>query len=404
LSKLRIRLYKTGLYKLEKGLANKKNGRLLSLDAFRGMTVIGMIFVNNPGNGEKVYPALEHVKWNGCTPADMVFPFFLFIVGVSITMSLAGRKERGEPDGKLMRKIFKRSIIIFLLGIFLGGFPFVSIKETGTNWIGFYNLKLPGILPRIAIIYFISSVIFLKANVKTIGVITAAILLLYWAVMIFIPVPGVGYPNLEPGTNMVAWADNFLLSGILPKAATALGPEGMLSTFPAVASTLAGVLLGYWLRKNTDDSVKVVWIFVWGNICLIAGIIWNIGFPINKLLWTSSFVLYTTGIGLEIFGICYWLADVKGFKQWAKPFVPYGVNAFFVYFISVIFSRTIKQLIFVQGINNERQNFKEYAYQTFVSPLFSSPYNASAAWAFLIVLFWFCVLWVLYKKNIFIKI
>lgn len=382
----------------------RTNNRLLSLDVFRGMTVIGMILVNNPGDGNFVYSSLEHAKWDGCTLADMVFPFFLFIVGVSVALSFAGRIERGADTKELFFKILKRSILLFIAGMFLGGYPFVQITADEIKWIGFSNLKFPGILPRIAIIYFITSVIFLKAKPKTIAIIAGSILLFYWGSLSLVPVPGLGHASLDPGTNLGFYFDKMLLGGIFPKTISTEDSGGLLSTLPAISNSLFGVLLGYWLRKKDEVVGKVVWIFVVGIFSLVAGIIWDIWFPINKSLWTSSFVLYTTGLGLQLFAFLYWFADVLESKWWCRPFIVYGTNALFVYFISVVFSRSIKQLIFFTDSAGIRMNMKDYLFRNFIAPLFSSPFNSSAAWASLIVLFWFCILSYLYKKNIFIKL
>ncbi len=179
----------------------EKSERLLSLDVFRGITIAGMILVNNPGSWGNIYPALEHAKWNGVTPTDLIFPFFLFIVGVAITFSLTKRKERGDNQNKLMLQIFRRSIILFVLGLLMYGFPDYPL----------HTQRIPGVLQRIAVCYFFASFIFLKANKKTIAYWAAAILLVYWGMMTLIPVPGVGTSSLEPSTNLGAWLDRIIL-------------------------------------------------------------------------------------------------------------------------------------------------------------------------------------------------
>jgi len=334
----------------------------------------------------------------------MVFPFFLFIVGVSITLSFAGRIERGAGAKELFGKILKRSILIFTVGMLLGGFPFVQLTDEGIKWIGFANVKFPGILPRIAIVYFISSLIFINTKPKTIAIIAGGILLFYWGLLTLVPVPELGYASVEPGKNIVYYFDKLLLSGIFPKSVSADDSGGLLSALPAVTNSLFGILLGYWLRKKNEDAYKVVWIFVAGVILLVAGIIWGAWFPVNKPIWTSSFVLYVTGAGLLVFAMLYWFADGLKYRWWCGPFKVYGTNALFAYCMSVALSRTIKQLIFITDAAGLRVNLKDYLFGNFVAPVFSSPYNSSAAWAVITVIFWFCILSLLYKKNIFIKL
>ncbi len=370
----------------------QKPERLLSLDVFRGITIAGMILVNNPGNWSHIYPALEHAKWNGVTPTDLIFPFFLFIVGVAITFSLTKRKESGADQKKLMLQILRRSAILFVLGLIMYGFPYFNLS----------NQRIPGVLQRIAVCYFISSIIFLKTNIKVLTYTASSLLLIYWGTMTLIPVPGVGSPNLQPGTNLGAWFDRLILGvdHLWPGSKT-WDPEGILSTIPAVSTTLFGVLTGYWLRQKIEPSTKVVWMFFWGNVGLVLGVIWDIWFPINKGLWTSSYVLFTTGMALQFLGMCYWLIDVKGYKWWTKPFVVYGMNAITVFFLSGILARTLS-LIHIT-LDGRELSVKTFIY-TFLFTWWLSPINASLAWALLNVLFWLGILWIMYKKRVFIKV
>src|SRR5690606_11190667 len=257
-------------------METQKSTRLLSLDVFRGITIAGMILVNNPGSWSHIYPALGHAKWHGVTPTDLIFPFFLFIVGVAITYSLTKRKERGDNQNKLLLQIFRRSVILFALGIILHGFP---------NY-DFSDIRIPGVLQRIAVVYFFASLIFLKGSIKTVTYIAAALLIIYWMLMALVPVPGVGYPNFEPATNLGAWLDNLLLHGHLWKSTRVWDPEGILSTIPAISTALIGVVTGNWLRKKINEAEKVVWMFVWGSFLMLGGIIIDMWFPINKSIWT----------------------------------------------------------------------------------------------------------------------
>ncbi|MHB1688603.1 MAG: acyltransferase family protein [Ignavibacteriaceae bacterium] len=371
----------------------QKTERLVSLDVFRGITIAGMILVNNPGSWNHIYPALEHASWNGVTPTDLIFPFFLFIVGVAITISLTKRKERKDDQSKLLLQILRRSATLFLLGLIMYGFPKYDLS----------TIRIMGVLQRIAICYFISSFIFLKVNIKTIPYIAFGLLFIYWALMTLIPVPGVGYANLEPSTNLGAWFDRTIL-GVqhLWAGSKVWDPEGLLSDIPAIATTLLGVMTGDWLRKNIDSSTKVIWMFFWGNVGLVLGTIWDIWFPINKNLWTSSYVIFTAGMALQFLAMCYLLIDVKGFKSWTKPFVIYGMNAITVFFLSGIVDRIIG-LIHVTNSNGQNTSLMNYLY-TSLFTWWLSPINASLAWAILNILFWLGILWILYKKNIFIKV
>jgi len=371
----------------------QKNERLLSLDVFRGITIAGMILVNNPGSWNHIYPALEHASWNGVTPTDLIFPFFLFIVGVAITISLTKRKERKDNQLKLFFQIFRRSAILFLLGLIMYGFPNYDLS----------TIRIMGVLQRISICYFAASIIFLKVNIKIIPYLAFGLLFFYWALMTLIPVPGVGYANLYPSTNLGAWVDRTII-GVqhLWAGSKVWDPEGLLSDIPAIATTLFGVIAGNWLRKSIDTLSKVIWMFFWGNVGLVLGTIWDIWFPINKNLWTSSFVIFTTGMALQFLSMCYLIIDIKGFKTWTKPFVIYGVNAITVFFLSGIVDR-ILVMIKVRNSSGQNTSLMNYLYTT-IFTWWLSPINASLAWAVLNVIFWLGFLWVLYRNNIFIKV
>lgn len=382
----------------------KQSDRLLSLDIFRGLTIAGMILVNNPGDWGNIYPALEHAKWNGCTPTDLVFPFFLFIVGVSIMLSLSKRKERGDNQNKLMLQIFRRSLLIFIIGIALGGFPTYN----------FSIIRIPGVLQRIALVYLIASFIYLKTNWKTQAILATVFLFVYWALITLIPVPGIGAPDLTQPTiidkltnkeiapNLVAWIDNQLLDGHLWRHSKIWDPEGLLSTLPAISTGLLGILLGTFLKSGLDKTQKVSWIFFFGNIGLITGIVWDMFFPMNKALWTSSYVVFTAGMALNVFAMCYWLADIKRITWWIKPFVVYGTNAITVYVLSGLVGVLLSRISWSNAAG-ESVSVKSFLYHTFFTPVLS-PINASLAWALFYVLFWLGIMWIFYKKKIFLKV
>lgn len=365
----------------------EKSGRLVSLDVFRGLTIAGMILVNNPGTWTHVYPALLHSEWNGCTPTDIIFPFFMFIVGISLTYSLSNKIEHNYSHTKIILIVIRRSIILFLLGLFLNGFPYFNLT----------TLRIPGVLQRIAVAYLVSSVIYLRFNKRIIAALTVFILLFYWVLMTFIPVPGVGYPSLEPALNLGAWLDRIVLGNHLWGQSQVWDPEGILSTFPSVATVLVGVLSGYLLQDNKAKFNKTIYMFIWGNLLLIAGIIWNIWFPINKNLWTGSYVLYTAGIALEFLGFCYWFVDIKGYKTLIRPFIIFGMNAIAAYFLSELIA------IIIDKVKVQTVSLKDYLFNhLFLS--WASPVNASLLWAISYVILIFGLMSILYNRNIFIKV
>lgn len=364
----------------------EKSKRLLSLDVFRGITIAMMILVNDPGDWGHIYAPLEHSKWNGCTPTDLVFPFFLFMVGVSVIYAMESKKTT-VSHSKLILKALRRTMILLLI-------PWATqlILHPDT---GLAHLRLPGVLPRIALVYFISTVLYLKTSQKTRDWIFAGALIGYFIIMTCLPVPGIGYANLEPETNMGAWIDRMVFTpDHLWHESHTWDPEGLLGTIPAVATALLGIRVGSWLkRKDRDDNIKTNWMFVYGIIAVIAGLFWDLFFPINKALWTSSFVLYTGGLATVGLALCYWLIDMQGYKGFTYPFVVFGTNAITAY----VLSGFIPHYMGMIKINGSS------IYQTFFAPYFS-PVNASLISAIFTVLILWVVMWVFYIKKIFIKI
>lgn len=380
-------------------LAQDAPARLLSLDFFRGATVAAMILVNNPGDWGNIYPPLEHANWNGCTPTDLIFPFFLFIVGVSIAYAMDSKKTNPSAHRNTILKALKRGLILFGLGLFLSLYPAVF-----TNPIeAFQHVRIPGVLQRIAVVFFISALLFLKNKEKNIFKIFIGLLAVYWALMTFVPVPGVGYANLEKETNLGAWLDRSILGEIhLWKAAKTWDPEGILSTIPAIATGLFGVLVGIYLkRKDIEPATKIAWLFCAGLAAAILGLLWDLQFPINKSLWTSSFVLYTGGIATLILSCCYWIIDIQKYNRFTRPFVVYGVNAITVFFLSGLIPRTLN-MFSVKTADGSEIGLQAWLYSGFTACF--SPINASLAWAIAFVLFWLIILWVMYHKKIIIKV
>ena len=358
-----------------------------------------MILVNNPGSWSHIYGPLKHAEWHGCTPTDLIFPFFLFIVGVSISFALGSKKDHVKHSTLIITAL-KRALILFGLGLFLSLFPRVFTEPLEA----FRTVRIPGVLQRIAVVFFISAVIFIKTTEKTQFRIFIGLLVGYWLLMTLIPVPGVGYANLEKETNLGAWLDRTLLTEAhLWRSARTWDPEGILSTLPAIGTGLFGVLIGSWLkRKDKPDAVKISWMFSIGLLAVILGLIWDLFFPINKALWTSSFVLYAGGLATLGLALSYWVIDVQGYKKGTTPFVVYGVNAITVFFLSGLIPR-ILNMIQVEMPDGSKAGSREWMYQTFFTPYFS-PINASLAGAITFILIWLGILWWMYSKKIIIKV
>ena len=361
--------------------------RLVSLDVFRGITIAGMILVNNPGTWEHVYGPLQHAAWHGWTPTDLVFPFFLFIVGIAIPLAFANRLESGRSTRDLYVKIIKRTLIIFAIGLFLNGFPYFSLAE----------YRIPGVLQRIAVCYFFASIIFLNTKVKTQIAITIWLLVGYWLLLKFIPAPGFAAGDLSKEGSLPSYVDRVVFGKHVWSVARVYDPEGLLSTIPAIATTLMGVLTGSWLRTEKSRIEKAAGMFVVGAICVAVGWAWNAFFPINKALWTSSYVLFTGGLALQFLALCYWLIDIKGYRRWARPFEVFGLNAIALY-VGAGLMASLFGVINVGGTT-----LGSWIYQN-VFASWASPINASLAFAIAFVLVWLGLMWILYRQKIFLKI
>ena len=367
-------------------------GRLVSLDVFRGITIAGMVLVNNPGTWSSIYWPLEHAEWHGWTPTDLVFPFFLFIVGVSITLAFARRVEDGTVKRDLYLKVIKRAAIIFGLGLFLNGFPYFQL---GT-------IRIAGVLQRIAICYLIASLIFLTTKIRTQFLIAVALLIVYCIVMTRLAAPGYAPGDLTKEGSIASFVDRVLLGQHIWRQGKVYDPEGLLSTIPAVATTLCGILTGHWLRSERPRVEKVVGMFVAGAVCVALGWVWNPSFPINKALWTSSYVLFTAGLALQFLGLCYWLIDIKGYRRWAWPFEVFGVNALALFVGSALMVKLMGLIKLDRGdgtqISSQGWIFRKF----FLS--WAQPINASLAYAIAFILLWLFLMWLLYRKRIYIKV
>ena len=430
--------------------------RLLSLDVFRGLTIAAMILVNNPGSWSTVYSPLLHADWHGCTPTDLVFPFFLFILGVAIPYALGKRLENNDNQWPIIQKILTRSAIIFGLGLFLAAFPHFGIdpkmrgglmavlhyvavfmvmiavlfKEIYNEyprlknflWVllgigilemvilgwGIYDfsrLRIPGVLQRIALVYLACGIIFLKTDWRKQLYILMGLLLLYWGLMTLIPVPGGYPPNLDPETNLGAWFDRTLLGNHLWSQSKTWDPEGLLSTLPAIGTGLLGVLTGHWLRQSQEEHTayqKVAGMMVFGAFLIGLGLFWNLTFPINKKIWTSSYVLYSGGIGITMLGITYWLVDIQGYKKWIKPFVVFGTNAIFAYVLSGIIAKLFYSIKWTTD-GDTTVTLGGWLYQNIFLTILPD-YPASLAYAIMnVLLVYTATLW-LYRNKVFIKV
>jgi predicted acyltransferase len=371
---------------------NEQFTRLVSLDVFRGLTIAGMILVNNPGSWSHVYGPLRHAEWHGWKFADLVFPFFLFIVGVAVALALGRRLETGVRKRFLYIKIIRRTLILFVLGIFLNGFPFFELS----------TLRIPGVLQRIAICYLITTVIFLNSTWKGQLAWAVGLLLAYWAVMEWMPVPGIGGGMYEKGSNLAAYVDGLFLKGHMWSVTKTWDPEGLVSTIPAISTTLFGVLTGQWLRGDKPPLKKAVWLFAVGAAGIFIGSLWHILLPINKSLWTSSYSILTAGLALICLGICYFIIDVRGSKKWIQPALVYGMNAIAVYVLAGIVARLL-YVIKVPATDGNTMPVKAWVYNNLFATWLGAT-RASLAYAvvFIVVLYLFML--ILYRKKIFIKI
>lgn len=454
------------------GIADPQN-RLLSLDVFRGLTIAAMVLVNNPGTWAHIYDPLEHAAWHGLTPTDWIFPFFLFIVGISISISLGKRVETGVTRDVYF-KIFSRSLLIFSLGLAISVIPFFQFIATDApdwqkmliwfamaggllflllrmfrvaavlialalagvialNLAGFnvvpYNfgtMRVFGVLQRIAVCYLVTSLIFLHTNWKQQLGIGVAMLLGYWLVMTSIAVPGCEVTTIDDkACNLAAWLDRSILGeNHIWRGGKVFDPEGILSTLPAIATTISGVLTGSWLIRKDEGGIsndesdaadpnslfiihhsslaKVSGLFFFGVILLSLGFIWNSYFPMNKSLWTSSYVLATTGLALLVLAACYWLIDIKGYRRWAKPFEIFGVNALALFVFSGIFARMIGAFR-VTGSDGPAMPLQKWIYESIYLTI-AQPVDASLLFAISFILFWLVLMWLLYRKKIYIKV
>ncbi len=366
--------------------------RLLSLDVFRGITIAGMILVNTIVLSP--FQILEHAEWNGCTFADLVFPFFLVVMGISLVLSISKQRSVGISQSHIVYKIIQRTFIIFLLGMLLNIFPYHMTSDT------FLTVRVYGVLQRIALCYFFAALIYLYFNTALQIVLTCALLIGYWMLMAYYPVPHYGLGNLSPAGNMGAYLDRIIFNSA-NLYGKVFDPEGLLSTLPAIASTLFGNIVGIGLLTHKTATQKCLGILVVGTVLMALGWFWGHWFPINKALWTSSYALWTSGLALISFAVCYGLIEIKHIVRWSKPFEIFGLNAIVAYFLHVLFFK-IQLKIHLSCRWGKTCNLR----QIILKDLFGSmslPY-ASLSYAITSVFFWLLVLTILYKRKIFIRV
>ncbi len=366
--------------------------RLTSLDAFRGATIAAMILVNNPGSWSYVYKQLGHASWHGWTFTDVIFPFFLFIVGVAIVYAFSKKVESGAPKKDLYVKVIRRTVIIFALGLLINGFPYYDLS----------SIRIMGVLQRIAICYLIASIIFLTGGIRWQAMWSVILLLVYWAFMEFYPVPGVGAGLYEPGKNFAAYIDSLVLSGHMWTVTQTWDPEGLFSTLPAISTTLFGVLTGHLLRSEKTPIEKTMLLLIIGNAAMFIGAVWDGWLPINKNIWTSSYAVFMGGLALVCLAFFYYIIDIKGYKKFTQPFLVYGMNAITVYVLSELGARIVN-IITVTMPDGTKAGLRQYLFETVLAPFFGYM-NGSLTYAIMYIILFYLLMLILYKKKIFIKI
>ena len=391
--------------------------RLLSLDVFRGLTIAGMLLVNDPGTWSAIFPPLEHAEWHGWTPTDLIFPFFLFIVGITTHLSLSARRARGDDDSAIVKQILRRGIIIYLLGFAMAMFPFyqwgtIEAIPNATAWDRIIwrieHVRILGVLPRIGIVYICAGLLTLKTTLRQQIVIIAAILFGYWFAMTLISVPGeneIGALLLHTkDRNLAAYLDRAILgTNHIWSGSVTYDPEGPLSTIPAIATAMLGVIAGRWIALRDKPLLeRITGLFAVGSLGMVLGLMWSWSFPINKNLWTSSYVLFTAGMACVALATIMWIVDYANVKWWTKPFVVFGVNPIVAFVGSGVMARLIYTLwrVDYHGSSVSIQNaIYQIAYASWLPPRV-----ASLGFALSFVLLWYGILLVLYRRNIILKV
>jgi predicted acyltransferase len=379
--------------------------RLLSLDVLRGLTIAFMIMVNNTG-GDGAWTEMRHADWNGLTATDLVFPTFLFVVGVSIVFSIEARLKRGDSRGKLAWHSLRRASVLFLLGVVVNGFPHFHLA----------HLRFYGVLQRIAVCYLIVSLLYLwDRRIWTKVALLFCVLIGYWILVRWVPVPGAGVPGrdirfLDKDQNIVAWLDRQLMPGHLYEDWTTHNlrdPEGLLSDIPAVGTALLGLLAGLWLSGRRAVGTNMLGLAIGAAACLASGYFWSIWFPLNKKMWTSSYVLVAAGWSLLLFALVYWAVEQRGWGKsgWSKrllwPWLVFGSNAIVAYIVSELLEGAVDLVPFTAG--GHRYDVLSYLYDHVFAPI-GDPGWRALAYSVFYTMICFLPVWVLYRRKIFVKV
>jgi len=358
-----------------------ENNRLISLDVFRGIVIASMILVNFPGSWNAMYAPLEHASWEGTTPTDYIFPFFIFIVGVSVVLSFSKQVTLGKTKKQLVVKTLWRTLKIFSLGIFIRVLPTLD----------FSRIELPGVLQRIALVFMACAFLFLYTNWKQQLYIGFGILVAYWVAMTFIPTPQFGAGLLEPGKNLTNWLDGVVIpASLLNKRG--YDAEGFLSTFPAIVSGISGLIAGRIILTKQRKEQAVLSMFVIGIVLVFTGNIWGWSFPIVKKIWTSSYVLVTSGWAFTVLALLVWLIDINEIRRGTKHWIIFGSNAIAIYILADVF-----ETLFI------RSGLHDAVYTELLS-LGMQPKSASLTWAIFSVIVCYLTAWLMYVKKIFVKL
>lgn len=394
-----------------------RNERLVALDVFRGLTVAGMLLVNNPGTWSAIYPPLKHAPWHGWTPTDLIFPFFLFIVGITTSISLTGRRARGDDEGAILRQVLKRGALIFLFGLLLSWFPFftyTAIPDTpDPSFLDrvvyrVEHLRILGVLQRIGLAYLGGALLTLRTSLKSQLVILAMLLFGYWALMTLVPVPDTGVAGRfvldKPEQLLSAWLDRTILTpNHLYSGSKTWDPEGLLSTLPAIGTVILGTFAGRWIgQRDIELNSRLSALFSVGALTMMLGLVWNWFFPINKSLWTSSYVLFSGGMAAVVLATCLWVIDVRGVRAWTRPFVVYGLNPMLAFLGSGMMARMMGSMIMI-NVDGAETPLQAVVYKN-VYASWLSPVNASLAFALTFVALWYVLLLIAEKRGFVLKV
>lgn len=380
--------------------------RLLALDILRGITIAGMILVNNPGSWGHIYPPLEHAEWNGLTPTDLVFPFFMFIMGISTYISL--RKYDFSFTWPTLWKILRRTVVIFLIGMFIAWFGLFlkGIFSEATFWesvLNFDHIRILGVMPRLAICYGASAIIAILLKHKYLPWLIGAMLVAYAIIL----VNGCGFEFAEH--NVIYIVDNAVLgpnhlySDTVGGVTLHFDPEGLLSTLPSIAHCLIGFWCGMMIMGTHDNSERINKLFIIGTILTFSGFLLDYGIPMNKKIWSPTFVLVTCGLAASFLGLLIWIIDIKGKKKWCRFFEAFGVNPLFMYVLGALLSQVMGLVKFYRP-DGSFTTIKTIVYKDWLLPMCGDDTFASLVFALLFVCFNWIIGYILYKKKIYIKI